>query len=70
MSNFQGRVKIVNYVNVDSLEDEQLRVLPGEEKEMMKFKTKVMMMTLAVVVMIVTDCLATHPKVEEQVRGR
>ena len=29
-----------------------------------------MMMTLAVVVMIVTDCLATHPKVEEQVRGR
>ena len=29
-----------------------------------------MMMTLVVVVMIVTDCLATHPKVEEQVRGR
>ena len=39
MSNFQGRVKIVNYVNVDSLEDEQLEVLPDEEKEMMKFKT-------------------------------
>ena len=37
---------------------------------MMKFKTKVMMMKLVVVVMIVTDCLATHPKVEEQVRGR
>ena len=32
MSNFQGRVKIVNYVNADSLEDEQLEVLPDEEK--------------------------------------
>ena len=39
-------------------------------KSIMVFKTLAMMMTLAVVVMIVTDCLATHPKVEEQVRGR